>query len=202
MKRNRNDMHVQAGRKGLVAAVLASLLLLLLGQPALAGSDEEALQSARVDVPLELFEQVRGGGAPDADAPEVRLVAQRMAAQIEEQLVAGVARPEVRLEVHFEFDSDRLTDDCQDKVMAASVLLNDLYPEASFVLNGHTDAQGDADYNLSLSQRRGEAVRRAMVEQGKVAPERLEVRGHGEAVPIEGATAAENRRVILQMERR
>jgi outer membrane protein OmpA-like peptidoglycan-associated protein len=65
-------------------------------------------------------------------------------------------------------------------------------------VQGHTDNQGDDAYNLELSQRRVEAVRKVMIEKG-VAPERLVAKGYGESLPIasnaDETGQAKNRRV-------
>ncbi len=64
---------------------------------------------------------------------------------------------------------------------------------------GHTDAQGNADYNLALSQVRAEEVRRFLIEQGGLSPDRVLARGFGEAAPIDRndtvSGRARNRRV-------
>lgn len=52
-------------------------------------------------------------------------------------------------------------------------------PQARILVEGHTDAQGDAAVNLTLSRRRAEAVVAALVQAGLPA-ERLEARGLGE----------------------
>jgi outer membrane protein OmpA-like peptidoglycan-associated protein len=65
-------------------------------------------------------------------------------------------------------------------------------------VQGHTDARGDEQHNLELSQRRAVSVKEFLLEQG-VDAERLSARGYGETHPIadndtkEGR--AENRRV-------
>ena len=43
-----------------------------------------------------------------------------------------------------------------------------------FVLNGHTDAAGSAEYNLALSHRRAQSVRRYLIETYKIAPGQFE----------------------------
>jgi len=69
-------------------------------------------------------------------------------------------------------------------------------------VEGHTDSQGDDDYNLDLSQRRAEAVVDYLVGRG-VARERLEPVGFGETRPIDRnntkAGRAANRRVEFQI---
>jgi outer membrane protein OmpA-like peptidoglycan-associated protein len=75
------------------------------------------------------------------------------------------------------------------------------WPEVKLEIQGHTDSQGSAAYNLQLSQMRAEAVRTYFVRQG-IDPSRLRAVGYGESQPIaENALAAgraRNRRVTLR----
>lgn len=66
--------------------------------------------------------------------------------------------------------------------------LRNLYPLVSFlkanssrsvVIEGHTDSVGAENYNLELSQRWADAVRRFLVENG-IAQDRVTARGLGE----------------------
>ena len=65
---------------------------------------------------------------------------------------------------------------------------------------GHTDSVGTEAYNMGLSLRRAEAVRRYLVGKG-IAADRLIVRGYGESRPVADNATAEgrfqNRRVEL-----
>ena len=63
-------------------------------------------------------------------------------------------------------------------------------------IEGHTDSSGSRAVNVSLSQRRAQAVADYLVGQG-VARGRLEVRGYGFDQPLPGRSAADdaNRRV-------
>ncbi len=71
-------------------------------------------------------------------------------------------------------------------------------PEAQIEIGGHTDADGDADTNMQLSQTRAEAVSTYLVRAG-VLYSRLKAKGYGESKPIaDNATAegkAANRRI-------
>lgn len=58
-----------------------------------------------------------------------------------------------------------------------------LCPEASVNIEGHTDADGEAEANLALSVARAEAVVDALILRG-VGPERLYAIGYGESLPI------------------
>ncbi len=71
------------------------------------------------------------------------------------------------------------------------------------VVEGFTDSQGAAQYNVDLSQRRADAVRDYIVQRGFDAT-RIQAHGIGEARPVaDNATAegrANNRRVEIVLE--
>ena len=68
-------------------------------------------------------------------------------------------------------------------------------------IDGHTDSRGSATYNQTLSERRAESVKRALVEEHRISRERLETAGFGESRPVEPndteAGRAANRRVTF-----
>ena len=72
------------------------------------------------------------------------------------------------------------------------------HPRRQVLIEGYTDNVGDADMNVELSQRRAESLRRALLNR-RVAPNRMEIRAHGEAMPIADNSSAagrsQNRRV-------
>jgi len=73
-------------------------------------------------------------------------------------------------------------------------------PRDVFLVEGHTDAVGDASYNLALSDRRAESVALALTEYFDVPPENLVVQGYGESdlkVPTAGPER-ENRRANIR----
>ena len=54
-------------------------------------------------------------------------------------------------------------------------------PASVFLIEGHTDAVGDAGYNLALSDRRAETVALALTQYFGVPPENLITQGYGES---------------------
>lgn len=66
-------------------------------------------------------------------------------------------------------------------------------PGAVFLIEGHTDAVGDASYNLALSDRRAESVALALTEYFDVPPENLVTQGYGESELKIATTEAERR---------
>jgi outer membrane protein OmpA-like peptidoglycan-associated protein len=109
--------------------------------------------------------------------------------------------------VYFELDSSEIKRESFSLLDEVAEVLLD-HPELLLVaVHGHTDDQGDEDYNLDLSLRRAQAVRRYLIQTG-VSDDRLTAAGHGESEPLilettESARAA-NRRVefhVLQREK-
>ena len=110
--------------------------------------------------------------------------------------------PRVELAIHFETGSWQLTPDQIDRLQVIADGLNraiDKSPREVFLIEGHTDAVGTPEDNLSLSDRRAEAVAVALTEQFHVPPENLVTQGYGEEhlkVDTEEASR-ENRRVAV-----
>jgi len=99
--------------------------------------------------------------------------------------------------ITFEFDSANLTPEGKmilDDVVASLMY----YPEVEVEIQGHTDSDGDADYNMELSRKRADAVKSYMVLKG-VGEYRLSTSGWGETRPIAGNDTpegkAQNRRI-------
>jgi outer membrane protein OmpA-like peptidoglycan-associated protein len=73
----------------------------------------------------------------------------------------------------------------------------------TFVVYGHTDTSGNARHNLTLSQRRAEAIRRQLIAKG-VTPGAIKAVGKGATQPLvkpdnTPAKKAKNRRYELQV---
>jgi outer membrane protein OmpA-like peptidoglycan-associated protein len=117
------------------------------------------------------------------------------------QATVTVSRREIviRRQINFATDSDVIQASSTPLLVEiADVMLRN--PQITRIeIQGHTDNQGNAEHNLDLSQRRADAVRRWLVEQGGVQPSRLESKGYGMTRPlvpnITPANRARNRRV-------
>lgn len=103
--------------------------------------------------------------------------------------------------VNFNYDQAGLT-------VNAKVLLDGVadaliaVPNIKVEIGGHSDAKGTDDYNLKLSEKRGQAVVDYLIARG-VPAERLTNKGYGESQPIDSNETEEgrelNRRVELKI---
>ena len=105
--------------------------------------------------------------------------------------------------VTFESGSWELTPEQIDRLAPIADAMKraiDQDPQTVFMIEGHTDAVGNPDDNLSLSDRRAEAVAVALTEQFGVPAENLTTQGYGEQqlkIPTQGPEQA-NRRVTVR----
>ena len=124
------------------------------------------------------------------EAGEAALTPVACAADITEMLAEGA--------IQFAPGSTEIAGESLEVVEAVAVTLA-ACPGASFEITGHTDDQGAAEVNLSLSQQRADAVRVALEEAG-VSGVTLTARGYGEEAPIADNDSAEGRALNRRIE--
>lgn len=99
----------------------------------------------------------------------------------------------------FATDSFSVRPDLQDDLVSVASSLN-RYPESTVQVIGHTDSDGDAGYNQTLSERRAGAVASVLVGAG-VPSGRIQTVGRGENAPVASNLTpegkAQNRRVEI-----
>jgi outer membrane protein OmpA-like peptidoglycan-associated protein len=71
------------------------------------------------------------------------------------------------------------------------------------LINGHTDAVGDAGYNVGLSERRAKTVADWFISRGYLSPSITRAQGFGKTQPVapntDAANRAKNRRVEIYL---
>jgi outer membrane protein OmpA-like peptidoglycan-associated protein len=116
------------------------------------------------------------------------------------ELTEKADAPKLDFSITFGFDSADIDQSSYGTLdtLATALKSGDLY-ESRFLVNGHTDSKGDDDYNLSLSQKRANAVVAYLVSEHGIEPARLKAIGFGETTlkDVNDGEAAENRRVEI-----
>ncbi|MDN7142600.1 OmpA family protein [Pseudomonas sp. JQ170] len=108
-------------------------------------------------------------------------------------------------DVHFEFDSAKLTAADKERLNTIATRLKQEAANARLSVTGHTDSVGRDAYNQKLSERRAQSVTDYLVSSGVPQASFVSVQGAGESRPeADNATAegrAMNRRVEIRIER-
>ena len=84
--------------------------------------------------------------------------------------------------IHFDYDKSNLNSSAK-KTLASNVQWLKSHAGTNLQIEGHCDARGSIEYNLSLGERRAQAVKTYMVGLG-VAGNRLSVISYGKEKPI------------------
>ena len=102
--------------------------------------------------------------------------------------------------IFFDTNSDVIRPESTPTLTDIGEMLN-AHGDLALIIEGHTDSEGDADYNLDLSKRRAAAVVRYLVDAYGVSADRLAAEGLGESAPVGDNSTPEgrqqNRRVEL-----
>ncbi len=100
--------------------------------------------------------------------------------------------------IQFDVNSDKVKAESYGSIKEMAQILKD-NASVRIKIVGHTDADGDANANLDLSQRRAAAVKKELVENFGIAAARIETDGMGETQPVapneNALNKAKNRRV-------
>ncbi|NNJ90372.1 MAG: OmpA family protein [Gammaproteobacteria bacterium] len=107
----------------------------------------------------------------------------------------------ISLQVQFDVNSYGLKRDGYKTLKAmAKAMASPRLNNCKFLIEGHTDASGNADYNRSLSQKRAETVK-TFLTYNEIDEGILATTGMGEDSPLDAGNpyAAENRRVQFKI---
>jgi len=98
-------------------------------------------------------------------------------------LPSGEEKVALPTDILFEFNEYQLKESARLSMMKLAYVVQ-TNPDATFVIEGHTDSIGTEEANLELSRKRAEAVRQWLVERLRIAADNIRTVGLGESEPI------------------
>lgn len=108
-------------------------------------------------------------------------------------------------DVHFQFDSAKLTPADKDVLSTIATRLKQESSSAQLTVTGHTDSVGSDAYNQKLSDRRAHSVVEYLISQGVPRSSFVSVTGAGESQPVADNKTADgramNRRTEIKINR-
>ncbi|MBY8945670.1 MULTISPECIES: OmpA family protein [unclassified Pseudomonas] len=127
------------------------------------------------------------------------------AAAVVEEVVVVKEETIVIRDVHFQFDSAKLTAADKTKLDTIATRLKREAPSAQLRVSGHTDSVGKDAYNQKLSEKRAHSVTDYLISAGVPRSAFVSVTGAGESHPVADNKTAEgralNRRTEIQINR-
>ncbi|WMS87241.1 OmpA family protein [Pleionea litopenaei] len=101
--------------------------------------------------------------------------------------------------INFNYDSDKMTKESLQPLAAIAEFLNKNSNLSLYVV-GHTDADGNEDYNQQLSLKRAKAVTEKLIKEFGVARSRLTPKGVGNLVPVASNKLDDGKRLNRRVE--
>ncbi|MHA6494282.1 OmpA family protein [Pseudomonas borbori] len=101
-------------------------------------------------------------------------------------------------DVLFDLDRAELKPGAMGSISSLAAFLQE-NPDRKVIVEGYTDSTGSDAYNLSLSERRANSVRMALVKAG-VGPERIVSQGYGKQYPVSSNDSAAGRAMNRRVE--
>jgi outer membrane protein OmpA-like peptidoglycan-associated protein len=117
--------------------------------------------------------------------------------------IAVEPAPSISVTLLFKYDSTELADEQSVRQLqeAAAAFKDRKLAAHKFIVEGHTDSDGDESYNLKLSQARADAVVQLLNERYGLPAAMLRAVGKGESEPVtdnsSDAAKSKNRRVVF-----
>jgi outer membrane protein OmpA-like peptidoglycan-associated protein len=197
-----------------LSAITLGAALSMTGGLAIAGEKVSADQILNALQPKPLTRGLSAGpqADPAVEAKQARFVDSlrnrktRSLSLGEREEIAELAasKPKIDLEIQFDYNSA----DISKTSMAAAqelgkALSNPSLKGSTFVVAGHTDAVGSEPYNLDLSERRADTIKRFLTEKYGINGADLVTVGYGESKPKDASAPTDpiNRRVqVVNME--
>lgn len=101
-------------------------------------------------------------------------------------------------DVLFEFGKSELTSQAAPRLDKLAQFLTE-FPNRKLLIEGYTDSVGGDAVNVTLSERRAQAVQQALTARG-VAPARITVMGYGKVYPVADNSSPEGRAMNRRVE--
>jgi len=147
---------------------------------------KEEILEALDKVPAEF--PVRGLGALPSSGNDQSLFGggartRGLGAIVEDEQTLAEA-PKAMALILFDYDSAEIKAESLPLLELYGNVLQGELQDAVMVIGGHTDNIGSDEYNLTLSQKRAEAIKHYLVKEFEIAENRLLVKSYGESKPI------------------
>ena len=158
------------------------LLLLILGLFAAACTTTPEQEAAPEVVDKSGSVETAGDGSVDADSEAQAFGAEGEQASGLQELEDPESLLSVRI-IYFDYDSSTVLSQFEEIIQAHAGFLQ-ANPDVTTTLEGHADERGSREYNLALSERRANAVKKQLVVLG-ASPNQVKTVSYGEERPAD-----------------
>ena len=108
--------------------------------------------------------------------------------------------PEIKPTVYFDHDKSNIKPSYHKLLQEIGTTLTERPSGVSILLSGHADSTGTDEYNQALSLKRANAVKRYLVKNFNISPEKIAVKAYGESMPVTSNSTLKGRALNRRVE--
>jgi len=158
-------------------------------------AEEKAKRDAEAEIKAKELAKIEAEEKAKRDAEMEAVLAKEAELAASAKCQSDLNSAMLNKSIHFRTNSATIKSESFDLLGSIANVMKACSQQISakgITINGHTDSRGAESYNLSLSNRRAEAVKKYLVTQG-VDGQQLKSIGHGESQPIADNSTKEGR---------
>ena len=189
----------------MIRLITAVIILTVSSAVSAAAGEEPVFQTTKEEIVKELTRPVSRtrGFVPQCRTRDITVYEKKQTQTIEKIVVvtSNDNRLRVNLKIEFDFDSYRIRPESYSLLRElGNALKSEELSGRDIAINGHTDSDGTAQYNLGLSLNRALAVKQYLIANFNVKPDNLRILGYGEAMPLVSNTSFANKQINRRVE--
>ena len=189
----------------MIRLITAVIILTVSSAVSAAAGEEPVFQTTKEQIVKELTRPVSRtrGFVPQCRTRDITVYEKKQTQTIEKIVVvtSNDNRLRVNLKIEFDFDSYRIRPESYSLLRElGNALKSEELSGRDIAINGHTDSDGTAQYNLGLSLNRALAVKQYLIANFNVKPDNLRILGYGEAMPLVSNTSFANKQINRRVE--
>ncbi|MBL0716413.1 MAG: OmpA family protein [Desulfosarcina sp.] len=189
----------------MIRLIIAAVSLTVFCAVHVSAEEKPLFQTTKEEIVKELTRPVSRtrGFVPQCKTRDITVYEKKQTQTIEKIIVVSSNdnRPRVNLKIEFDFDSYRIRPESYRLIRELGYALEiEKLSRRRIAINGHTDSDGTALYNLGLSLNRALAVKQYLTANFNITPDNLRILGYGEAMPLVSNTSFVNKQINRRVE--
>lgn len=145
-------------------------------------TEQGIIKSLTADIP-----KVKTRSLSEIKTRSIKIVGRENNQIIQQEIIVTDDAPaqSVNLKIEFDVNSFNIRPDSYDLLnKLGKALTSEKLKEKTILIKGHTDSDGNDDYNLNLSLNRAQAVKSYLVGRFSIPESTLKIYGYGKTMPL------------------
>jgi outer membrane protein OmpA-like peptidoglycan-associated protein len=147
--------------------------------------------------------KIKTRGLGETKTRAIKIIGRENNQNVQQEITVSDDTPaqSVNLKIEFDVNSHKIRPDSHDLLdKLGKALTSEKLKEKAILIKGHTDSDGNDDYNLNLSLNRAQAVKSYLVGRFSIPESMLKVYGYGKTMPLVPDNNPANKQINRRVE--